>query len=280
MNQSGCTTEETLQQVQKDVGKIIVGYSTFILGLKTLDQLDQPTPLGSATFIQYGKDKGLLTAQHVIEETDYFKCEGIGLAISRGVHRFTIPRRCLQEQTSNPGCEEYGPDMAFIKIPDLYAARIAIQKAFWQMDTYRKRISEILTTRNDGFWMLFGCPSDYQKPKPGNPHFGNVLDLGGLMGASGKPRFLASGGYDYFDVPVVYEAGNELPATFKGVSGGGLWFVPLTKNDLEPEKTQVGHPTLMGVPFYQTAVEDNRRVIRCHGPKSIYIKMQNILESV
>jgi|GEM_PF-6167978 len=102
MNQTKLILGEIPEYVRQKAGRAILGFSTPILGLKTSDPAEQPTLLGSATFVQYGKDKGLLTAQHVIEKSDYYKCVSIGLIISSWEHRFTIQRQYLQEQATSP----------------------------------------------------------------------------------------------------------------------------------------------------------------------------------
>lgn len=267
------------EYVQRKAGRDILGYSTPLIGLKTNDLSEQPVLLGSATFVQFGEDKGLLTAQHVIEKSDYSKCLSIGLIIKSYIHRFTIKKKYLQEHSTKPESSEFGPDLAFIKIPEQDAITIASQNAFWQMDANRYKISKILTYRNKGFWTIFGCPSVYERIESGKSGFANTFVPGGLLGMSAKPKFLSRKTYDYFDLPVAYENDNDLPKSFKGVSGGGLWYVPLFKSASDPKKIQVGQPSLMGVAFYETAINDCVTAIRCHGPKSIYNKMKNILDN-
>jgi hypothetical protein len=267
------------EDVKQKAGKAILGYSTPILGLKSFDRTEEPVLLGSATLVQYGKHKGLLTAQHVIEKTDYYKCVSVGLVISFSEHRFTIKREYLQEKAIKPDSPELGPDLAFIKIPEVDASRIAARKGFWQMDTNLKRLPGLLVTRNRGMWIIFGCPASYQGIEPSASSFERTFVPGGLMAMSSKPRVIARKTYDYFEVSAFYEGGNDLPETFAGVSGGGLWYVPLSNISAESEEIQVHHPTLMGLAFYETGVNERSRVIRCHGPKSIYLKMQSVLET-
>jgi hypothetical protein len=267
------------EDVHQKAGRAILSFSTPILGLKTDDPNEPPILLGSATFIKYGKDRGLLTAQHTIDRTDYYKCLSIGLAISSAEHRFTIPRKYLKEKVSTPRLPEYGPDLAYIRIPVMDAGKIEARKSFWHMDTNLKRIPKALEIRNTGIWIIFGCPAEYQSSTSSQSFFERTFIPGALAALSSKPRFLVKKTYDYFDVTASYEIDNNLPGTFSGMSGGGLWFVPLSKTSDKSEEIQVHHPILMGLAFYQTDVNDCSRIIRCHGPKSIYVKMQNILEN-
>jgi hypothetical protein len=73
--------------------------------------------------------------------------------------------------------------------------------------------------------------------------------------------------YDYLEFPVRYNESIDVPESFGGCSGGGLWQVRLILKDgtITHER-----PILSGVAFYQTDLVDNQRTILCHGRVSIY----------
>ena len=50
-------------------------------------------------------------------------------------------------------------------------------------------------------------------------------------GAGGPDQQVMKGKHDYFDFPVSFGARPLAPQSFGGMSGGGLWQVPLSKND-------------------------------------------------
>lgn len=279
MSNSSIPLGKIPEVVQKKVGNTILGFSTPLLGLKTSDPSEQPILLGSATFVQYGMKKGLLTAEHVISKTDFNKCLNIGLIITIGEHRYTIRREYLSARTTIPNTAEYGPDMAFIEIPEIDVGRIAARKAFWQIDSNRSKIPKLLSMRNYGMWVIFGCPSSYQRTVKSKSHFESTFIPKGLMSMASRPVLHTKNTYDYLDVRAVYDDTNQLPDTFGGVSGGGLWYVPLSTNIDDSAKIQVGHPSLMGIAFYETGVMSRCMDIRCHGPKSIYYKMGDILDN-
>ena len=78
---------------------------------------------------------------------------------------------------------------------------------------------------------------------------------------------------------IEYESHNQdLPTSFGGVSGGGVWQVPLIRDrqgDLEADDY-----ILSGVAFYQTKLDGNHRLIRCHGRKTVYEKVPKYLNGV
>ena len=76
------------------------------------------------------------------------------------------------------------------------------------------------------------------------------------------------GGHDYFAFPVEYEQGSSmLPKSFRGMSGGGLWQVPLTRDP----RGEITHeaPLLSGVVFYEEQTQASFN-IKCHGRQSVY----------
>ena len=78
-----------------------------------------------------------------------------------------------------------------------------------------------------------------------------------------------AGGFDYVDVTVDRsESDFQLPSTFGGVSGSGLWLLDLQCSETD---YRVGALILSGVAFYEKFNTPARQTgIRCHGMKSLY----------
>lgn len=78
-------------------------------------------------------------------------------------------------------------------------------------------------------------------------------------------------GYDYLE-PSAKLALSAVPSSFGGVSGGGLWEVRLSKTPAG-KLSWDGRRYFRGVAFWESEIEGaGRRVIRCHGAKSIFEK--------
>jgi hypothetical protein len=75
------------------------------------------------------------------------------------------------------------------------------------------------------------------------------------------------GDHDYFDFPVSYEARPVAPVSWGGMSGGGLWQVPLKQ-----EGNSLRHlsPLLSGILFYQQPTSETECGVRAHGRRSVY----------
>ena len=77
------------------------------------------------------------------------------------------------------------------------------------------------------------------------------------------------GTFDYLEFKARYGGLNEPPQSFGGFSGAGLWQAPLVRT---PEGTLKAKELLLsGVAFYQFARTEERRVIKCHGRRSVYL---------
>jgi hypothetical protein len=68
------------------------------------------------------------------------------------------------------------------------------------------------------------------------------------------------------------------PEYFNGMSGGGLWQVPLTKSESSGDIGYVT-PILSGVVFYQVATTSTECGLRCHGPASLYGAVYDAIKS-
>ena len=66
------------------------------------------------------------------------------------------------------------------------------------------------------------------------------------------------GGFDYVDISLDTKGEPELPRSYGGLSGSGLW------------QLQDGSVSLEGVAFYQSQ-EETKQYVRCHARKSIYL---------
>jgi len=75
-------------------------------------------------------------------------------------------------------------------------------------------------------------------------------------------------GWDYLDSTILYP-GNDIPPSFTGVSGGPVWGMEIIHRK-KTGKLELGKHALIGITFYQTALENNRRRLRAHFIRSIY----------
>ncbi len=77
-------------------------------------------------------------------------------------------------------------------------------------------------------------------------------------------------GYDFLDLSAKMDL-PDVPSNFYGISGGGIWEVGLSMGE-SGKLCWDGNRHFRGVEFGQTKIYGGRRMIRCHGPQSIFTK--------
>jgi hypothetical protein len=76
-------------------------------------------------------------------------------------------------------------------------------------------------------------------------------------------------GWDYIQSKCFYCDENDLPRSFGGTSGGGIWALQVLRSKATG-KLSIGKSALVGVSFYQTKLDTNIRYVRGHFIRSIY----------
>ena len=86
--------------------------------------------------------------------------------------------------------------------------------------------------------------------------------------------------FDFIKLKVPCGEGN-FPKNCEGMSGGGIWLVPLSIDpNRDPKTIRHESPILAGVSFYQSEIEDGERVITGHGYDSIYSRVRQALKEL
>jgi hypothetical protein len=237
--------------------------------------------MGSGTLVKIDNIHGVLTAEHVVnnprdanlrlkcdsKSTQYFQT-----SIADFAHELKIPARLLSLFTTRRRCDFCGPDLAFIRIPDSpFLGEIQARKSFYNLAIDPKKRKK--TALNDrGIMVVCGWPAEEQIEGRAELGFSSTKGLMGYGFITGQVEYDYRDALDYVEVGVSYKSyKNVPPESFAGVSGGGLWRVPVFRKAVETvNKAYYSRCYLSGVAFYQTDVRGRLRRIRCHGPRSIY----------
>ncbi len=253
-------------------------YSTVLVKAR-LDRAGNKRPpiqIGSGTFTSMGNVYGILTAQHVARELEG-EC-ALGLALIQGEHIHLIERQYLDVlHVASAISPADGPDLAFIVLPASSVSTIRAVKSFYNLSVDREELLSNPAALDSGIWFLCGAPGEKTTGEKSKIGYDGVLAFRGMCYGAGADRQFEKEGYDYIELDVEYKEGIDIPHTFGGMSGGGLWQVPIRQlegGELEPIKI-----LLSGVIFYESAIENHRRSIRCHGRRSIYEKVYSALRT-
>jgi len=268
--------EDLPEPLCSDTFRILNSFTSPLLKLSGDRQKDEkPLLIGSGTFIRIGKQSGILTAQHVVDQLDG-PCL-LGLPITQTENQFSIPKDQVDAiNIARAMNESEGPDLAFIGlgVPDIATVRSV--KWFYDLDSDKARMLSDPPALDAGFWAACGTLGINTREEPSEIGLTAALALNSYCAFSVPHRQYETDTFDYIELDVSYAPGLHTPATFGGTSGGGLWQVLLNEND-RGELERAGF-YLSGVIFYETAVEDQRRFIRCHGRRSVYERVYETIQ--
>jgi hypothetical protein len=131
------------------------------------------------------------------------------------------------------------------------------------MNQVREELVAADTSPRPGAWVIMGCPEETSAKTTGDP-----LDISGFAFFGFQTEVHDVAGFDLVDVRVSPPMEAGVPTSLRGVSGGGLWWTPLTKNGRTGEITWDDTRRLEGVAFREEL--GDRRVVRCHWRNSLY----------
>jgi hypothetical protein len=241
--------------------------------------------IGSGTLIRWGDKYGILTAYHVPYNKTYpfnFKSNSIdnlGLIIDLSGYPFWFPMCYITcYDIAIPKSPARGPDLAVLELPlGNKLSTLKAKKTFFDITANAKRKLQFCKDQRCGIWAISHAIAEFSERnilKNGNI---NIFVQCGISWISPN-RIYHKDGYDYIEVGMNIYGENKIPNTFAGGSGGGLWKFPLEVTEIEGKyHYQIGNPVLAGVIFYQTALKNEYRHIRCHGQESIYKALINKL---
>jgi len=196
--------------------------------------------LGSGVLIEVDGVSGILTAEHVFFSEQFQQAQGLWTiphiysadSVKENTAHFSSTNiqmrllRCFPEAprsgNDNP---EWGPDLAFIRIPkdtNFERSLRAIRIKFYALARDRQTRLERALDESNTLIAVAGAPVEMSKDVSPSPD-----DRRGIIEF---PVFLApsfeyqrkENGYDFFDVPVDRELGVRVPNFFNGVSGGAI----------------------------------------------------------
>ncbi|MGO8762741.1 MAG: hypothetical protein ACLP2P_14170 [Desulfobaccales bacterium] len=266
--QEWCHITALPRKLLDDVSRLIVNYSTVLIKFTTSSSSQESARLiGSGTFVSISDTFGILTAAHVV---DLLKGSySLGLGLSEHEHKYVIDSNYLEVIRIAKGqIDSDGPDLGFIVLPHSELGTIKARKSFYNLDIKRDRMVSNPPQFDNGTWAICGVPDVDTIDVPSGIGYELLRIFCMYCGFGGISGTYTVDEYDYCDFKVKYDSSPNIPQSFGGVSGGGLWHIPLAK--LSEEKIEPIEFILSGVAFYQTERTGLYRSVKCHGRNSIY----------
>jgi len=264
-----------------EIAKKLHSYSTALIKLAPNSNNEAGMELkGSGSLVAIENVHGILTAHHVANE--FTHTDQLGLTFMEAEHRYQIPWQHIRHveiaSPENGVYGPYGPDLSFLVIPDAYIGTIKTYRSFYLL----KRRDDRTIIENDQEakrdpWFVCGTIGERSTDEKPGRGFSKVKGLYGLAGMSFAEKIYEKGGFDYVEVKAERRP-DDTPQSYGGISGGGLWRVPLIING--KGVVSVKQYELAGVAFYQTELDNGFRFLRCHGPNSLQITHRVVMQIV
>ncbi len=265
----GIPIKDIPQAVLDDVMDSLKNYLVALYILLPEKPQPRPKPIGSGTFVEIKGTHYILTAAHVWHKISW--AEMIGLVLTDYQSSFMVLRDAISAQELWNGKDsEWGPDLALLKLALADVATIKAHKSFLNLTQQKEALASCPPAIEKGHWAVTGMVGEFTEVQS-HPGAGTVeCHIRGEAFISAVQQTHERDGYDYFDLGANLNLPG-VPSSFGGVSGGGLWDVRLSMAKSGTISWD-GKRYFRGVAFWETEKSGGHRMIRCHGPKSIFEK--------
>lgn len=268
-------TDEYLRlgDIPEDFQEILMReFVPYSVGLGRISSRDKQAfmAVGSGTLVRKNERIGILTAQHCAKELcrERPKYDSVTLILNNKAV-YLPAESVIEHRLTTPLSEEYGPDLAFLEIaPCSQQQTLLAIASVWPLDRDMNELLREFSTEKT-FLASVGIPEERCKTVPLKNGFrrriyhltcAHVIEAGDVF---------EKNGWDYIQSKCFYCDENDLPSSFGGTSGGGIWALQVLKSKTTG-KLSIGKSALVGVSFYQTGVDNNIRYVRGHFIRSIY----------
>lgn len=249
------------------------------LFLSTKENRQDVSPAGSGTLVSINGFDGILTAAHVVDSLPEQGEVGILRfpADSESHQSFKLHMEYTEVlKLGVPPYDKNSPDLAFIKLHSEDAGRLKARNYFKNLNRYRDEVLSGKLDLDSGFIGITGEIGEWVEEEPEIRQSHRVKRFGGLFGVSNLIGDYECDGWDFKQCQVDFSPETELPDSYGGMSGGGLWNIVIESRDGEID---VADCKFCGVVFLESDVMDGtKRVVTCQGPLSVYGKLFQAVE--
>jgi hypothetical protein len=254
--------------LKSDIVRRLADYSVGFLRLEDTPHGQDALLFGSGTLVVIGNTFAILTAHHVIQTLPRTGRLGIFLCPTFEPHSLDTQGLTYLE-IARGSDDSVGPDLGAVFLAPSIAGTIAAKKTFYNLELRREHLLHNAPDSRDGIWFVHGFVDENTVEQPDTVSGYGFVKFFYSFGGIGRPKSLVQiGDHDYFTFPLDPGAPPPVPKRFGGMSGGGVWQVPLARD--KSGELAYKTPLLSGVAFYQHAVTDAGSALRCHGRASLY----------
>jgi hypothetical protein len=233
---------------------------------------DQPAVdlAGSGTFVELAGRHYILTADHVWNKVTTERWEELAVALAAEGRPLPMPRGDVTaHRLGKPPYTEWGPDLALLEVPPELVATIKAKKSFLNLAKRRGMLKTHPPRMEKTLWAVMGMVAETSEVKPRTDSGLVPVNIRGEAFFGVTCTADERGGYDYLTTYAKTTLPG-VPASFRGVSGGGLWEIGLSMKKSTGEITWELEHHFRGVTFWEQPKPPNEIAIRCHGPQSVF----------
>jgi len=229
-------------------------------------------PSGSATLVVVDGQPGFLTAAHVIDDLIRSKSARVAVICAEHPHQLLLDKAHLVIRKYGPTEGDFpGPDLGFIYLNEPKSLSVLrAKKSFYPLRGDSDLVFSRIQPRGSALCFIAGAPEEMCSEEGVRRTASHVLGTKHFLGRAQVSDEFVIEGLDYLKLGTL--AGEHgFPVNYGGVSGGGIWHIPLCVNpDVGLSSLTFSKPELIGVAFYQSELSGRSRTILGHGPKELY----------
>jgi hypothetical protein len=261
-------------EIVAEAGRTISDFAIGLVSLRENKSGEDAELGGSGTLVQIDALHAILTADHVLQSLP--ATQDLGLILASRHDGDPVPRRpTLKKEAvchvriARGSSESEGPDLGLLLLSPVDAGALKARKSFYNLSLHRDKLLAKPPKLADGMWLLCGFAGEFTVAQSPERGYARVRRFGGACGAGWVEREYRVGDFDYLQFEAGYGGIDAPPQSFGGFSGAGLWQAGLIRTP--KGSLSVARPVLSGVAFYESPLEEGRRVITCHGRRSLYV---------
>jgi hypothetical protein len=249
---------------EDEVGRLLADYTVAFMRVEPGG--GDPDLLGTGVLVQIEDTRAILTAHHVVQRLARTGRLAVFLGPTNETHTVdTGGLRFLEIARGRVDAD--GPDLGAVVLAPTIGGAIGAKKIFYNMAIRREQALYKPPSLDDGVWVANGFLAERTMAiqEPDGRRVKGFYNFSAFGGPEVSPKI---GESDYFEYPVTLESREGAPQSWGGMSGSGLWQVPLKREHGSVVAACV--PLLSGILFYQHPTTATTCGVRAHGRESIY----------
>lgn len=252
------------------IGRFSVG----LCGIDLREHREVSHQSGTGTLVEIDGKLYVVTAAHVIDDICHRDRVGLLIDWQGGCRRCIFEKEHLQYVRLPRGAtSDVGPDLGAIVLPwsGEGLATLKAHKVFYNLSKRIGRFSDDYPAVSDGVWFPCGVLAEGSQSLPPELGFAHVTGHWAMVGRASAPAETWRDGFDYLDLRGRPGLDRDMPNSFCGTSGGGLWQGLIAKHP--DSRLELREVIFSGVIFYQSDVVEGVRTLRSHGRVSVHERL-------